>query len=179
MFVFQAVGSTPTYRIRSVRTMKIWVRRCHWTPPIGDLRFFRHHSPIHYFRDHHQKNISLGQWIGLLPGLLSWSSFELIPHLSDLFHFRLQTSQLFYSSASLMQTFDEIKTFPLKIIESSQTIMFFALKKTGKLLLFSDFTLTVFPMLDVLRRSEGLGDDWSISVDTRIPWHHGYGSWQL
>lgn len=42
MFVFQAVGSTPTYRIRSVRTMKIWVRRCHWTPPIGDLRFFRH-----------------------------------------------------------------------------------------------------------------------------------------
>lgn len=28
-------------------------------PPIGDLRFFRHHSPIHYFRDHHQKNVYL------------------------------------------------------------------------------------------------------------------------
>ena len=113
MFVFQA-GGEYTYLQNSLsknhenlsKTMSLNI---HWTPPNWRSAFF---PPSITFEITTKKKISLGQWIGLLPGLLSWSSFELIPHLSDLFHFRLQTSQLFYSSASVMQTSDEIHKNP-------------------------------------------------------------------
>lgn len=179
MFVFQAVGSTPTYRIRSVRTMKIWVRRCFWTPQLEICVFSAIIAPSITFEITTKKMYIFGtvdraaaratQLKLLRTHPASFGPFPLPPpNFSALLLFCFFDANMWWK-----------KSIPLKIIKSSQTIMFFALKKTGKLLLFSDFTLTVFPMLDVLRRSEGLGDDWSISVDTRIPWHHGYGSWQL